>query len=263
MTEQATAGNSLNIEKTKSERTFEVAEKYIPIIAIVVFIILIGIYFLKFHGDFGDNADFGAFGDFIGGALNPILGFLTVLLLLTSIRFQIDELRLTRIDINKANSIHSDNQRTQAEILLAQQKETLISVAIPKLNRLMIQINATKGKNLNLSEHSLNSLAIKGLTNKTDLEALLGPVRHSAMYVEINKNLNLLVNDLKQLAYIVNILHEKKAELVIFIDEVRFINGTITEMIVLIGMCSNAADNLTVIKVISKSIDRILEECEP
>lgn len=51
------------------------------------------------HGGVGDKGDFGAFGDYFGGVLNPILGFATVSLLVWSLKYQMDELALSRQEL--------------------------------------------------------------------------------------------------------------------------------------------------------------------
>lgn len=56
-------------------------------------------YFSIFHGGIGDKGDFGAFGDYFGGVLNPILGFATVGLLVWSLKYQMDELALSRQEL--------------------------------------------------------------------------------------------------------------------------------------------------------------------
>ena len=56
--------------------------KYFPYVAIPIAILMLAAYLYNFHGGFGDQSDFGAFGDFFGGILNPMLSFLTILLLL-------------------------------------------------------------------------------------------------------------------------------------------------------------------------------------
>ncbi|MGI2159488.1 hypothetical protein [Shewanella baltica] len=47
---------------------------------------------MNFNGGWGNQGDFGAFGDFLGGVLNPILGFATVGLLIWSLKMQMKEL---------------------------------------------------------------------------------------------------------------------------------------------------------------------------
>ena len=49
------------------------------------------------------------FGDYLGGILNPILGFATVTLLVWSIQIQLRELKLTRDEMNK-NTLANQEQ---------------------------------------------------------------------------------------------------------------------------------------------------------
>jgi hypothetical protein len=96
---------------SKSERQFESAKIFIPLVGLFIICILLGIYFFKFNGSLGTNSDFGAFGDFLGGLLNPVLTFLTILLLIYSITFQLDELKETRKEIVRSrNDIKENNQ---------------------------------------------------------------------------------------------------------------------------------------------------------
>lgn len=60
------------------------------------FIITIGIYFVNFHGPLeSQQSQWGVFGDYLGGILNPILSFLAFLGLLWTISLNYDELRRT------------------------------------------------------------------------------------------------------------------------------------------------------------------------
>nr|WP_283164171.1 hypothetical protein [Shewanella corallii] len=61
--------------------------------------LLLILYFSQFNGGFGNQGDFGAFGDFIGGTLNPILGFITVVLLIWSLRKQAEALKVSQTEL--------------------------------------------------------------------------------------------------------------------------------------------------------------------
>lgn len=109
----------LESESTKTERTFLKLARYLPKFAIVGFLLVLLVYFWvqgSFNFYWGDQAVFGAFGDFVGGLLNPIFSFFTILLLVYSIRFQIDEIKETRVEIVKASNIHSANNKQQKEM---------------------------------------------------------------------------------------------------------------------------------------------------
>lgn len=73
--------------------------KWLIILLAIVAGCLLAFYFLNFHGGIGDKGDFGAFGDYFGGVLNPILGFATVGLLVWSLKYQMDELALSRQEL--------------------------------------------------------------------------------------------------------------------------------------------------------------------
>lgn len=111
------------------------------ILSLVIFILAsIGIYniatsaFYYFNEPLSsfDPERLGQLGDFLGGTLNPIFGFLTVCLLLWSIFIQRKELSLTRDELKKsANalnnqlkiSIHEYNRKQIEEILSKKELE--------------------------------------------------------------------------------------------------------------------------------------------
>ncbi|QSX28721.1 hypothetical protein JYB88_10530 [Shewanella cyperi] len=73
--------------------------KAILILLFVFALCMLALYFRQFNGPLGNQGDFGTFGDFFGGVLNPILGFATVGLLIWSLKVQIHELNATREEI--------------------------------------------------------------------------------------------------------------------------------------------------------------------
>lgn len=87
-------------EETKNNKLF-----YILItIAISMFIAVMGVYFYNFHNGFSPKqGEWGTFGDFVGGTLNPMLAFLGLIALLTTIKIQAKELALTRIEFGKSS----------------------------------------------------------------------------------------------------------------------------------------------------------------
>jgi hypothetical protein len=136
MSNRNTGGNS-------PERQFERIAFLAPKIAACFFLIIVALYSWNFWGGFGDQATFGAFGDFIGGVLNPFLTFLTVLLLIYSIRFQIDELRHTRTEIERshkemqqANDIQTANVTNQANVFKTERVIAEIEVTQKEVERI-------------------------------------------------------------------------------------------------------------------------------
>ena len=84
---------------------------YFPYFAVPIGILMLAAYFFNFHSGFGDQGDFGAFGDFFGGILNPMLSFLTILLLLRQLRYQRSELKATAAELRTTAEIHRENIR--------------------------------------------------------------------------------------------------------------------------------------------------------
>jgi hypothetical protein len=99
-TESVNAGS----DTTKSEQTDKgISFKWLFVVLGSISLSLIAFYYFNFgyrlEMGFGNQADFGAFGDFLGGVLNPILGFATVGLLIWSLKMQRDELSLSRQEL--------------------------------------------------------------------------------------------------------------------------------------------------------------------
>ncbi|MCG9745958.1 hypothetical protein [Shewanella sp. Isolate8] len=88
----------------QTQRTIQPAEKDSSFKWLIIWLALLALcilafYFMNFNGDWGNQADFGAFGDYVGGVLNPVLGFATVGLLIWSLKIQRDELSLSRQEL--------------------------------------------------------------------------------------------------------------------------------------------------------------------
>ncbi|WP_299810339.1 hypothetical protein [uncultured Shewanella sp.] len=87
-----------------------------------IFTIAIGIfsfYFYNFHGPLGTQETLAQFGDFIGGTLNPFLGFATIFLLIWSINVQVKELKEARIAAEKSSnalSVQANHYEIQAKL---------------------------------------------------------------------------------------------------------------------------------------------------
>ncbi|GHB63256.1 hypothetical protein GCM10008107_10440 [Psychrosphaera saromensis] len=89
----------MEVRKNKNENTFDKIARYVvPISAVFIVIVFIGFwYWAEITPD-----QIGQVGDLFGGLINPFLTFLTVLLLVYSVRFQVDELKETRSEISKS-----------------------------------------------------------------------------------------------------------------------------------------------------------------
>lgn len=98
---------------------------FFGIILLFIFTVL-AVYFSNFSSEFGDQMIFGAFGDYMGGILNPVLSFFTICLLIISIHIQRVELVLTREELAgskdqliKGNELTAMSVKSQVDVFNA------------------------------------------------------------------------------------------------------------------------------------------------
>lgn len=103
----------------KNRESFDKFMDILPKLGLGIFAVVTIFYFLNFSvlGHFSQES-FAQFGDYVGGLVNPVLSFLTILLLIKSIRIQNEELRLTREEMKIAN----EEARKSADAMLIQSK---------------------------------------------------------------------------------------------------------------------------------------------
>jgi len=141
-------------EQTQTDKTAIPFKKIIVPLAIFAACLLVP-YFWNFHGAWGNQGDFGAFGDFFGGILNPILGFATVTLLIWSLNLQLNELSLSRKELSLSRKelalTRQELAETKEETALSRrameaqvehlQKEAKLNEITRLINDLKIKIN--------------------------------------------------------------------------------------------------------------------------
>lgn len=79
-------------------------------IAVPAIVLLVALYFYRsiFDGDLSPTHEaWGQFGDFLGGILNPVVGLITLLLLVRTLELQREELQEQRHEIRRQNNILS------------------------------------------------------------------------------------------------------------------------------------------------------------
>ncbi|MBS0043360.1 hypothetical protein KFE26_13775 [Shewanella sp. M16] len=115
----------------------ETSFKWLIILLAIVAGCLLAFYFSNFHGGIGDKGDFGAFGDYFGGVLNPILGFATVGLLVWSLKYQLDELALSRQELALTRQELAETKEETALSRKAMEEQVAHIQKEAKLNELM------------------------------------------------------------------------------------------------------------------------------
>lgn len=84
------------------------------LVAIFITIIVIGAYFYSFHGPLSNQQGiWGEFGDFVGGALNPIISLFALSALLITIVLQSKELQATREQLVRSVELAEDTAKRQ------------------------------------------------------------------------------------------------------------------------------------------------------
>lgn len=101
-------------------------QRWVLVIVCVFFALSLAAYLSKFHGGLSDDQDtWGQFGDFMGGAINPIIGLCTVWLLTVSLRQNQLALHMAHDELRLATKALEESSAMQAktEAALKQQVE--------------------------------------------------------------------------------------------------------------------------------------------
>lgn len=101
--------------KAKKNTTSKFFVKHIIKIAIFAWTIVILSYAINFrvHEISGKSGDWGTFGDFVGGTLNPLLSFFALVILLKTFSMQRKELALQRKELKKTQQILNEQSKIQ------------------------------------------------------------------------------------------------------------------------------------------------------
>lgn len=105
------------------------------------------LYFLEFPNSLPNERDtWGMFGDFMGGVLNPILSFLALIALLSTLYFQSEELKISRADAIESRKELSRSAKAQEELGLLQLKQLKIQEFSTKISviKLLLSYDGTK-----------------------------------------------------------------------------------------------------------------------
>lgn len=103
----------------------------VAMIVVSCLLVVVGVYLVKFGGRPFSNspADWGVFGDYIGGTLNSLFSFFSFLALLYTIHLQQKELALTRAELHA-----STKAQTESSIFAGKQNEITIQQLITAQN---------------------------------------------------------------------------------------------------------------------------------
>lgn len=137
---------------------------------LVLVIVTLGFYFTHFHKKFStSNGDWGTFGDFLGGTLNPVFSFASFVALLYTINLQREELDKSTQELAKSSAALNKQSETQTKqqfentffSLLEQHNNILNTLVSAKqisiINKYVLSRNGSgdlPGAKLMLQEHN-------------------------------------------------------------------------------------------------------------
>lgn len=166
----------------QSERKIHNYAIVVALLAVFVLLVTLGFYFLNFHAKLSVvNADWGTFGDFVGGTLNPIFSLMSLLALLYTIILQTKEMAETRGELKRAAAAQEKTEQAlngQLEALKIQQFEGTFFALLDQHNKALdriMAINETSSNKLSNLDVLKNKI-IKGvhstlLNAKSELES--------------------------------------------------------------------------------------------
>lgn len=115
------------------------------VVIVAVIAVMVSVYFFNFRnrGLSESPEQWGQFGDYIGGVLNPIFGFATFIALLYTIKLQTEELKATREELARSAKAQENSERALAEqskIFQIQQFEATFFAMLDLLNKLSTHV---------------------------------------------------------------------------------------------------------------------------
>jgi len=158
-------------------------------IVTIIFVVAISIYIIKFGvfwpiSSLGTLEQFGSFGDFIGGLMNPLLQFVVIFLLLWSIQVQRNELTISNKTLHatqeelQATKVASEQQAIELEkqtfILRTQQQDNLDQIKVKQeltvLERQRVILAKAIGHENDLAQVRSASTLMMGADNTRETE---------------------------------------------------------------------------------------------
>lgn len=120
---------------------------FLVLVLVLVFFVykVLSLYFENFQGGFSNlNADWGTFGDYVGGVLNPVFGLLSFSGLLLTIYLQGKELKEARTQFSRSADAQEKSEKVlqqQANTLIRQQFESTFFSLLAQHNKALESIS--------------------------------------------------------------------------------------------------------------------------
>lgn len=167
-----------------------------------------------------NRGEWGAMGDYFGGLINPILSFVTIVLLLLSIKIQVRELKATTQELRETKEVHQES-------VMAQDRNLMFAPLTKRIDQVIEEIEALKGQPVISSNISKNNIGfveqhltlfdihhngLEGLSHKEE--------SFQVLYVEgLVKNLGELKRNLCKINMLLSELYRVKTPKIAFITD--------------------------------------------
>jgi uncharacterized membrane protein len=167
-----------------------------------------------------NRGEWGAMGDYFGGLINPILSFVTIVLLLLSIKIQVRELKATTQELRETKEVHQES-------VMAQDRNLMFAPLTKRIDQVIEEIEALKGQPVISSNISKNNIGFveQHLTlfdiHRKGLEGLSHKEESfQVLYVEgLVKNLGELKRNLCKINMLLSELYRVKTPKIAFITD--------------------------------------------
>jgi uncharacterized membrane protein len=121
-----------NQDLTKDLAPYRLIEKYLIPIAITIIVLTLFTYIAVFAdklpfltGIFSTKiSEWGQFGDYFGGILNPILSFIAIIVLIITLRIGYETLKISKVELEKATEM-LEHAKTEVEALKEQTQKQI------------------------------------------------------------------------------------------------------------------------------------------
>lgn len=122
---------------------------YILVVCLALIAFVLGLYVINFHGSFGsEQATWGTFGDYVGGVLNPIFAFASLIAILYSMHLQSEELE------NSSNELQRSAEALNSQIAISKQQtfDNTFFQLLSLHNAIIKDMDLKDSKNIAVSE---------------------------------------------------------------------------------------------------------------
>lgn len=136
------------------------------LIAVVFFVTLLVFYFGNFHHLSDDNTKWGAFGDYVGGLLNPVLAFMAFYWLTRSIQIQLKEFEKTREAFEQSSHEQAKAAEAQTELVKQQKIATQAQEESSRVQQLQSRVQAFESSFFSMMNHKVDVVSNICLSSK-------------------------------------------------------------------------------------------------